>query len=649
MPLHLTLDPVQPVPAAELDVLKGRLLDWARANSRLDAASLRENLLPLHAEKVPVYEFYLTTLLETRLPELRDVVREYQEGAPSATAPTGPLDLWKHEVAVPAEYKESKSEHPVPESFQSTPCAVCASNGVLSCKACHGMGQTACPNCQGSGSRPCDYCKGFGKSDCLKCGGKGVSAGGAAAKPGDACEACQGGGKVPCARCRDGNVACDVCRSAGRGRCAACQGKGSGPCGACAGKGKILIGKAFRAEFRPVRFAGSAALEKAPKDAVERALKDKAPGGESEVRLDAAELSSADLPDPVRMGLADLLRKLDPVLSEKTRPARQKLSWLKSEAVRVSGTCFDQEFIYWFVPADGTVVPERDPLRDLGATTAAAAQAAWDAADWARSLALARKTLSYDRENPVARDLLAQWRGKVLKEALTFGGAAALLAGGSAAAWILLAEKGLHKAGPALNAFGAVAAAGALGAAASGFLGRLLPSTALRRAVLFLAASAVAAGAGLGARAGLGWNGVRDADRAALAGELAAKFPNGVGEVYWQPDLDFLESVGARYAASQADLSGLEAMLEKQRSLKRAQADRVTEFHARLEALAADPALTARVRKERIVALRDLYALQSVDVSAADAKLKELEALASREKEAPRGRLSIRAAPPRRR
>jgi hypothetical protein len=644
MDLSLPVDPVRPLTEQESAPLKDVLIQWASSARRLDAAALKENLKVRSAQRVPVCEISLSTLLETRSPA-EDADQPYDENVPASAADV-PGGVWDFPSEVKKDFTASQGAYVIETTRRRVDCAACGAAGTARCGACAGEGKLTCANCRGRGKFSCDACNGMAKTKCLKCSGRGMKAGVTLmVSSKDACEDCQGGGQIPCTRCEHGTVKCPLCGAVGVKSCDRCAGKGSAACAACQGRGKLVKAKVFRAQFAPVHGAAAAGGLPVPKPALDKALAGKKPGGSTDLTagLTEADVAASVCLEGVKGALRQLLQKVAPSLSPNTRVAYQRLSWSGAEITRLDGTFFDQEFVAWVLPEAREVHLEVDPLRNLGEASGKAAEHAHEAKDWKKALELARKTLAFDPHHAEARRILEEWKRKAWRDGLLGGVAAGAAIAVAFAVWVYQFEKGLHKSGPALQL-------GALAVAAGAALGALstpaLLKAAQRQVRLLTAVLPAAAGATLllvCVRFVFGWNPVASADQKALDAAMKERFATGVSEVYWEDDLRFLEELSGRYRGTRADLAAVDAGLEKQKNLKAARERLVAEMEAKLAAAAraeTPPAEKIAQLKE----LRSLYVLNTMEPAPVDKAIADEEARVKRAAEEAaknRGRMSI--------
>ncbi|HRY29382.1 MAG TPA: hypothetical protein P5079_05010 [Elusimicrobiota bacterium] len=629
-------------------------MEWVRAACRFDDRSLQEQLLVRSVETIPAWEVSLWTLLETRGPKAEEIVLSDLSLPGSAGPVPAPSEIvvWDHPSETRSDFSESSGRYPIAATLKRCDCPACGRSGSISCGVCSGYGKTACPNCRGAGKIACEYCKGLGKTNCLKCDGKGVNKGaGVVVHAANACDACRGAGKVACTRCVNGEVPCSQCAGAGHQPCSKCRANGKSPCPTCQGKGEILKGYGFQADFRLRKMTTVFSALPAPKsllDAVFSQKRNDPPEQKDAVPLLQAEhFAALPFPAEARQNLERYSQNLPSTLDANTRMVRQRAAWHSADLCRTTGTFCGQEFVYWVDISSGKVVAEKDPVKDLSAASEQEAEKAWERKEWAAALSLARQTLLFEPDNPQAKRIVDQCRRRMRGESMMLAAGAATAVSLLAAGGIFILEKGLNRSGPVLR----VAVFGLIAGTVLGWIWDRLAAEKFpvrkRRLASFFGTGGLLICGFLILRWGAGWNPVRSADEAAFQKEWTTRFPSGgPGEVYWEPDLRFLEELAEKYKGTQVDLGRVKSGIEKQRRLKEQRKEQEEELSSRLSALMADAGLNFQDKLRRLTELRDLYQLQSVNVdSVAEAIKKVEEEKKLKEAERPRGRISIVPAP----
>jgi hypothetical protein len=643
-----SLESTRNLPESETAALKDVVIRWARSTARIEEKALHENLRIEKAERIPVFDLTLNTLLETRTgPD--EIVRPVTESSSpvSAPVPRERVELWAAPSQPPKEFVEQTGTFPIESSFGLRDCPACLRSGVATCGTCAGGGKVTCSNCRGAGKTECLQCKGLSKVNCLKCGGRGLAHGVTLmVKASDACDACQGLGKIPCAQCSHGQMVCSHCDGGGRRPCAVCRADGRVPCGACGSKGQILWGWGFRSEFKPVRSASAAPAAPAPAAIWQKALAHKKPAGAPLVLsepLGEEALAASGLGQAVQAALRESAAKIKPMLSGSTRVARQELAVQRAYILRITGVFYEQPFVYWFLPESKEIVPEKNPLQNLVQTTTEEAQRALDAEDWVSAARLANRALSFDHTNEDARAVLRSLKRKVLLESVGATLVAGLAVSAAVGGYIHYGLTGLHKVGPLAAAVGSILGLSIL----CGMFWPLIIMRRPRRRRLVLGSAMFYSFGVLSVFvAGMvfvaDWNGVKAADARALGEEFREKFPNGVGDVYWEPDLRALEDLSAKYAQTEADLTLVSQGLEKQKRLLAEKQGLERDLKTKLaEVLRPDNGLLSDQRRALVKELRDFYELRGIDVTAASAALKDLDRQVQIAQKEPVSRISI--------
>ena len=612
-------------------------------------------------ERIPAYSFTLQSLLETReatpVPHSKPYSAEAAqklsaaEGPPSPAAP-GVMDVWAYPSEDRAEFVSHVDTYFLPGSLHAEDCKECFQKGELGCKGCMGKGVESCSACLGAGRQSCVFCKGSEKVNCLRCGGEGRLASGEVGGRSARCDACAGTGKFACTHCKEGKVSCPQCQGGGNAPCVKCKGQGKIVCAACGGQKKVLSGKAFQASFKPFQVRGVALAQDGPKEALEMALEKTNDVGALSLSANEsldAQVKDAVVPPAVKGALNELAAREKIQVSPLTRVVKRRLDVAEGAVVRISGYCAGQEFAFWVLPGTNRIVAEKDPLASFGSTTASSAEQARDEGDWKKAIALARESLSYAPHQAGAKDILFSWRRKVASEAVLAG----LLGGALSAAvyivWIVRFEKGLHRTGAILHAGGWQFLLGILTATALIPLLLRVSHFLLRTALLVSVLLSVflfsgAAGFWAGEQ-----NRVREADQLALQSELSEHFKYGFPQVYFEPDLRYLQALLSKYKDTQVNLEGLKKAVANQLDLREKLGRQQVEFEARVREIVASGDRLGR-KQVLLTKLGNQYRLMGVDVSMAEEALRNLQGeenrIIARPPTAPVSRMSITSSEP---
>lgn len=625
----------------ELEPLKDALLAHLRSQSPTARDVVDKNLHVTRGERVPAYGLALHALVETREMNAVAAVKPFtpelaEKTAVVPAAPAGAVpDLWASPSETRADFAAHADTYFIPGSMQVKDCHDCFQKGESGCKACSGKGFESCPGCLGAGHQSCVFCKGAEKVSCLRCGGEGKMASGEVGGRVARCDACGGTGKFPCTRCQGGKVVCPQCQSSGKATCEKCKGKGKGVCPACAGHKKIATGASFRATFKPSLVRQSVfVVEGGSKQALDMALEK----GHScdPFNFDLAvpidqQVAEADLPVTVRAALTDLVGREAKTVTGSARVVRRRLDLAEGSLVRITGYCAGQEFAYWIQPDSKRVVAEKDPLTSFGMTAATSAEEARMAGDWKKALALARESLSFSPDQTIARFVVSAFRRKVVREAFVAGVLGGAVSAFGHALWLLFFVKGLHKSGAVLQMGGAQFVLGPLIAVA------LIPfllkiSSGLYRMILLTVM--LVAGFVLTTAAGrwsAEWNPIQAADQAALDQELDSHFKYGVPEVFYEPDLRFLQALQNKYRDTEVDASRLTKAIALQLDLRAKKAARQDEFETRVREIvySGDPVSDKR---RLLTKLTNTFRVEGVDISSGEDALKSLNPAPKRPK-----------------
>lgn len=631
MPLQLTTSSPQELSPEDLAPFKETLLAYLRARNAQTRQQVDSNLHITVGEKIPLYTFTLQVLLESRGPKPENVTKAFRQvpekerPAENVLPPAPPKDtndLWQFSTEPRPDFSAYENTYFVPNTLQVRECNDCFQRGETGCKQCFGKGEEACQNCLGSGTQSCLYCKGLEKVTCIRCGGEGrMTAGGVQGVTRAArCDACSGTGKFPCTHCKEGKVPCAVCNGGGKGPCKKCNGQGKMACPTCLGDKKIVVGLAFQADFKPFQVSVKGLAVPGPREAMELAAPTVQPVGEIAVSADEPfekQVQNLEAGIHGRATLQQLSEKLRARLSSNTRAVKYRLEVAEGSVVRVSGYCAGQEFSFWMAAGRPEIIAEKDPLASLSNSVAVAAEEALGTGDWKKAADLARETLSYSPGHLTASAILSDWRKKVFRECLVAVCVSAVFGAVFFSSLILRAEKGLHKTG-ALFQVSALqfAVALAVGVVAFPFLLRLYTIKVRWPALVGVLAAGHFA-YWIAVQWVLGWNPVRTADQASLNRELAEHFKFGVAKVFYEPDLLYLQGLYKTYKGSEADLSDLQANLDKQLDLKKAKEHDQKMFNAKIAEVASS-GLPAVKKQERLQELKTYYKLLNVDLSAAD-------------------------------
>lgn len=436
------------------------------------------------------------------------------------------------------------------------------------------------------------------------------------------CDACGSTGKFKCTHCKAGKVTCAPCQGSGKAVCQKCKGPGKITCATCGGHKRNMSGKAFQASFRPFQVRTSSLAEIGPKEALAMALEKTADVGALllvAVESLESQVKDATVPPAVRLALGELVEQEKSQASPTARVVKRRLDLAEGSVVRISGYCSGQEFSFWISPDTHRIVAEKDPLAAFGSTTASSAEEAREAGDWKKAVALAREALSYSPNQAGARHLLGSWRRKVVGEAILAGGVIGLLGAVGHVMWIDRFEKGLHKTGAMIHAGGLSLLLGPVTALVLLPILLKLYSSFLRRSVLLAGVFSV-----LIFSVALGrWssnNSVRQADQAALDEELNARFKYGVPQVYYEPDLEFLQDLARKYKDSDVDLKRVNEAVAFQTALRAKLARQQEDFDAKARAILSMDAPVGRKRTLLTKLVND-YRLTGVDLSASEKAL----------------------------
>ncbi|MBK8871324.1 MAG: hypothetical protein IPN19_09835 [Elusimicrobia bacterium] len=635
---------VQELAPEELEPLKDLLLAHLRSHSPTAREVVDKNLHVTRGERVPAYALILHSLVENRelvaavtvkplTPELAE-----KTGGP-LFAPAGPAgvapELWAHPSETRSDFSPHSDTYFVAGSLQIKECNDCFQKGESGCKACAGKGVESCSVCLGAGHQTCVFCKGAEKVSCLRCGGEGKLASGEVGGRVARCDACGGTGKFPCTHCQGGKVLCPQCQGSGKATCEKCKGKGKVVCAVCAGHKKIVSGQSFRASFKPSAFRQAVfVVDGGTKQALDMALEKGQPSDPFD--FDPAvppeqQVVAADPPAPVRIATVDLLKRESKNSAASSRVVKRRLELIEGSLVRITGYCAGQEFAYWVDPASKRVVAEKDPLTSFGMTAATSAEEARVAGDWKKALALARESLSFSPDQTIARFVVNAFRRQVVREVLVAGVMGGAVSAFGHSLWLLFFVKGLHKSGAVLQVGAAQFVLGPLIAVA------LIPfllkvPRGLHRFLLLtgmLCAGFVMATA-MG-RWSAEWNPIQAADQAALDRELDGHFKYGVPEVFYEPDLRFLQALQNKYRDTEADQTRLTKAVALQLELKTKKAARQDEFETRVREIAYSGNSTSEKRR-LLTKLTNTFRVEGIDVSAGEDLMKSLAPAPKRSK-----------------
>lgn len=648
---------IRPLTEDELKIAKDVLVARAASAGRVSPDKISSQLLVALGEWVPAFHLGVQTNIEVRAAKLEAVTRPFKDGMMVPPAPTPvvePFDVWSVPTP-PRTGTAAKDFILIPATLEKKDCQACLGKASVPCKACFSKGAINCDGCMGAGSTACSICKGLSKISCPDCEGTGrIKAGGMTNRVLGPCGSCNGMGKFNCTHCAGGKVDCGTCGNTGKKPCPQCEGQGKQNCTACAGSAKVVIGKGFQVEFRPQQAQASAMGAPAPQGVEGMALTQKSAPAAFEFPSEDAfrrDVAAADIPEGLRGQLEQLMTRVKPP-NASARLGALKLSVAQGAAWRLAGSFAGHEFVYWIHPATHTVVAEKDPVGEVNQKSVATAQEALRRGDWEVAMDAARETLAMDPNHAEAKTIAAQWRNKLMREVLLVGVGGGALAALLAAAGVFTADKGLYRFGPAVVC--AVAAFVVV-------LGAVMASLPVLKH-LFPAKKRLMVGGGVAfgaliffftAKGMAGWNPVRSADQKALAGEMKKNFELGANTVYHEADLAALQGLYEKYKDSQADLSELNNQLQAQIVLKTQHDALVREFNDKLEE-AVNSNMFGAAKRERILELKEHYALRQVDVSPADEALATLDDRAKKAAAAPapvrstRGKISItpfRAAP----
>lgn len=635
MPLSISLSPVQELSSEELEPLKDALLAHLRSQNAAIRDQVDRNLHITRGERVPAYSFNLLSLLETRDTVPSKVVKPYSADAEKELPPAGGVapdpqksgvDIWSFLSEEREEFSSHTGTYFIPGTTRVDECRECFQKGELGCKACMGKGMESCSACLGAGRQSCVFCKGSEKVICLRCGGEGRLASGEVGGRSALCDACGSTGKFPCTHCKAGKVPCSQCRGGGNAPCQKCKGQGKISCAACGGHKKIISGQAFQAAFQSSQVRGSALVELGPKEALEMALEKTKEGGVFPILarepLDL-QVRETEVPASVRRALTEIFEREKALESPSVRVVKRRLEMEEGSVVRITGYCSGQEFSFWILPGTDRIVAEKDPMAAFGMNAASSAEEARDAGDWKKALALARESLSYSNDHAGARDIIKEWRRKVVGEALLAGALGGLMAAAAQGVWIGFYVKGLHKAGAIIQAGGVSFLLGPL-------TGLLLAPVLLR--VTRFPARLSLMGAGLvgvflfSAMVNL-WSAtdkrIQVADQSALEKEMNDHFKYGFPEVYFEPDLKFLQALLDKYKATRVDLRPLNEAVAFQTNQRAKLGGQQREFEVKIREIIYSEGAAGRKRGE-LAKLANQYRLMGVDLTPLEAALEKL-------------------------
>jgi hypothetical protein len=636
MSVMISFSPVHELAPEELEPLKDALLAHLRAQSPTARDVVDKNLHVTRGERVPAYAITLLSLVENRelvaavtIKPMTPELAEKTSGTPSVIGgPAGSApDLWSYPSETRSDFTPHADNYFVPGSLQIKECNDCFQKGESGCKACAGKGMESCSVCLGAGHQPCVFCKGAEKVSCLRCGGEGKMASGEVGGRVARCDACGGTGKFPCTRCQGGKVVCPQCQGSGKATCEKCKGKGKVVCAVCAGHKKIVSGQSFRATFKPVTSRQTVfVMDGGTKPALDMALEKGRPCDpyDFDPTMPAdKQVTDADPPAAVRNALTSLLAREGKNSPASARVVKRRVEWLEGSSVRITGYCAGQEFSYWVDPESKRVVAEKDPLTSFGMTAATSAEEARAAGDWKKALALARESLSFSPDQTIARFVVSAFRRKVVREALVAGALGGALSAFGHALWLLFFVKGLHKSGAVLQIGGAQLVLGPLIAVA------LIPfllkiPRGLHRLILL----AVMLGGGFVLATMLGrwsaeWNPIQAADQAALDAELDGHFKYGVPEVFYEPDLRFLQALQNKYRDTEADQTRLTKAVALQLDLRKKKAARQDEFDTRVREISYS-GYSVSEKRRLLTKLTNTFRVEGVDVTSGEDALKSI-------------------------
>lgn len=635
MPLSISLTPVQELSSEELEPLKDALLASLRSQNAAIRDQVDQNLHITRGERVPAYSFHLLSLLETRDSLPTKVLKPYSADAendlpPSGGPPTDPqkegFNIWSFPSEVREEFDSHAGTYFIPGTTRVDECRECFQKGEMGCKACMGKGMESCAACLGAGRQTCVFCKGSEKVSCLRCGGEGRLASGEVGGRSASCDACGSTGKFPCTHCKEGKVSCSQCSGAGNAACGKCKGQGKISCAACGGQKKIISGQAFQATFRSFQVRGAALAEPGPKTALEMALETTKERGTllalAEGPLDI-QVKEAVLPLSIRNALTDIVEREKAQESSSTRVVKRRLELREGAVVRITGYCSGQEFSFWILPGTNRIVAEKDPLAAFGTTAASSAEEAREAGDWKKAIALARESLSYSPTHTGARHILNEWRRKVLGEALLVGVLGGFLAAVGQVVWIGFYVKGLHKAGAMVHSGGLSLLLGPLVVLLLvPFLLRV-PRRLPRLGLLGAGLLGILLSSALASRWSTTDNPVQMADQLALEKSLNDHFKYGFPQVYYEPDLRFLQSLLAKYKDTQVDLRQLNDAVTLQINLLTKLGGQQKEFETKVREILYSGGSAGRKRAD-LTKLANQYRLMGVDLTPLETALEKL-------------------------
>lgn len=239
----------------ELNLLKQRINQWINSIPHHKFQNFINEIQITSVKEAPVYESTLELLYEKREFQLNNVpYRGMKTFQPKKTI--SEIDIWNTPmVLIKKEFKESKKEYALNDTYSANICWVCKGGMYLTCDDCSGKGIVKCDDCRGAGQFLCFRCDGKGRVRCFSCsngriecswcGGRGVIEkseyiGGERRTISIPCTHCRGAGYKPCDRCAaTGYVVCSECDGSGRIVCSYCRGTGLVHCSNCEGSGRV--------------------------------------------------------------------------------------------------------------------------------------------------------------------------------------------------------------------------------------------------------------------------------------------------------------------------------------------------------------------------------------------------------------------------
>ncbi|MBN1822882.1 MAG: hypothetical protein JW803_01035 [Endomicrobiales bacterium] len=223
--------------ANEIEGLKNGISDWLNKSTNGQLKDLSLNVSEVTA--------YPKCSVKTRfLSETRTVVKFTKTGDENVTtqkAPSGDIDPWSVKDETAGGEVNYRRLVEIESKTEVSQCKTCSGSGKLPCGECQGQATVYCKACRGDGKTVCPKCRRSGKVYCPKCEGRGRVFS-ESKQEYETCPDCQGKGNIPCSECTGGVIICSACEGKGRIPCADCGGTGTKQCKDCSGVGKITSG-----------------------------------------------------------------------------------------------------------------------------------------------------------------------------------------------------------------------------------------------------------------------------------------------------------------------------------------------------------------------------------------------------------------------